>query len=179
MKAQKRILTCLTLVVVLLASAIPSQTTSARSDFPLNYHPEVSAYDLILAMNTLRMSFGLPALIEDPIVDAVAQSTAQIMADQQLSWHIGNVGGRLSAAGYGGGGTVYATENFAIGYGATVDEIMVMWSDESHLLPAVKPYYCNVGAGTATAADGSTYYILQAAYVSGQECGSYTSPGGP
>ena len=30
---------------------------------------QVSAYDLILAMNTLRVSYGLPALIEDPIVN--------------------------------------------------------------------------------------------------------------
>ena len=34
---------------------------------------EVTAYDLIVAMNTLRTSNGLPALIEDPIIDAVAQ----------------------------------------------------------------------------------------------------------
>ena len=87
--------------------------------------------------------------------------------------------GRLAAAGYGGGGTVWATENFAIGYDASIDEIMVMWSDESHMLPAVKPYYCNIGAGTAQASNGSTYYVLQAAYVSGKECGTYTSPGGP
>ena len=31
---------------------------------------QVSAYELILAMNTLRVAYGLPALIEDPIVDA-------------------------------------------------------------------------------------------------------------
>ena len=36
---------------------------------------QVSAYDLIIAMNTLRVSNGLPALIEDPIINAVAQST--------------------------------------------------------------------------------------------------------
>ena len=33
----------------------------------------VSRSELILAMNTLRVSHGLPALIEDPIVNAVAQ----------------------------------------------------------------------------------------------------------
>ena len=41
---------------------------------------QVSAYELILAMNTLRVSSGLLALIEDPIVNAVAQSTAATMA---------------------------------------------------------------------------------------------------
>ena len=32
---------------------------------------QVSAYNLILAMNTLRVSYGLPALVEDSIIDAV------------------------------------------------------------------------------------------------------------
>ncbi len=64
---------------------------------------QANAYDLILAMNTLRVSYGLPALIEDPIVNAVAQWTAAIMAANNMSWHIGDVRGRLAAAGYGGG----------------------------------------------------------------------------
>lgn len=135
----------------------------------------VTAYDLIIAMNTLRVSYGLPALIEDPIVNAVAQATADIMAANQMSWHIGDVRGRIAAAGYGGGATVFATENFAVGY-MSIDEIMVAWSDESHMRPAVNPAYCNVGAGVSTAANGMTYYVLQAAYISGSSCGDYVSP---
>jgi LysM repeat protein len=139
---------------------------------------QVSAYDLILAMNTLRVSYGLPALIEDPIVDAVAQSTAAIMAANNMSWHIGDVRGRLAAAGYGAGGTVWATENFAVsGGGMGIDEIMAVWSDADHMLPAVEAAYCNVGAGVAQA-NGKTYYILQAAYVSGRECGSSSPSSG-
>ncbi|MBN1449447.1 MAG: LysM peptidoglycan-binding domain-containing protein [Anaerolineales bacterium] len=139
---------------------------------------QVSAYDLILAMNTLRVSYGLPALIEDPIVNAVAQSTAAIMAANNMSWHIGDVRGRLAAAGYGAGSTVWATENFAVsGGGMGIDQIMAVWADPDHMRPAVEPAYCNVGAGVATA-NGKTYYILQAAYVSGQECGSSSSSSG-
>ena len=134
---------------------------------------QVSAYDLILAMNTLRVSYGLPALIEDPIVDAVAQSTAATMAANNMSWHIGDVRGRLAAAGYGAGGTVWATENFAVSSGGMgIDGVMATWADPDHMRPAVEPAYCNVGAGVATASNGRIYYILQAAYVSGQECGS-------
>lgn len=132
----------------------------------------VSPYELIAAMNTLRMANGLPALLEDPIINAVAQATAETMAASQMSWHIGDVRGRLAAAGYGGGGTVWATENFAVGLTSTIDEIMVSWSDADHMLPAVTAAYCHVGAGAATAANGRTYYILQAAYVAGQACGS-------
>ena len=140
---------------------------------------QVSAYELILAMNTLRVSYGLPALIEDPIVNAVAQSTAATMAANNMSWHIGDVRGRIAAAGYGSGGTVWATENFAVGRAGTgIDEIMATWADPDHMRPAVTPAYCHVGAGVAQAANGRIYYILQAAYVSGQECGSISSSGG-
>ena len=134
---------------------------------------QVSAYELILAMNTLRVSYGLPALIEDPIVNAVAQSTAATMAANNMSWHIGDVRGRIAAAGYGSGGTVWATENFAVSSGGMgIDEIMAAWADPDHMRPAVNPAYCHVGAGAAQTSDGRIYYILQAAYVSGQECGS-------
>ena len=136
----------------------------------------VAAYDLILAMNMLRTSNGLPALVEDPIINAVAQATAETMAASQMSWHIGNVRGRLASAGYGGGGQVWATENFAVG-NLSLDEIMVVWSDASHMLPATNPAYCNVGAGVAKSGNGRTYYILQAAYVGGKSCGEYTSSG--
>lgn len=131
-------------------------------------------------MNTLRMSNGLPALVEDPIVNAVAQSTAEIMAANQMSWHIGDVRGRLAAAGYGGGAQVWATENFAVGVNHTIDEIMLVWGDESHMIPAVNPAYCHVGAGVAKSANGRTYYVLQAAYISGKACGEYRpSTGAP
>jgi LysM repeat protein len=137
---------------------------------------QASAYDLILAMNTLRVAHGLPALIEDPIVDAVAQSTAATMAASNMSWHIGDVRGRIAAAGYGGGGTVWATENFAVYSGGTsIDVIMSIWADPDHMRPAVTPAYCNIGAGTAQASNGNIYYVLQAAYVDGKQCGSSSS----
>jgi LysM repeat protein len=147
---------------------------------PLTKSPSsagVTAYDLIVAMNTLRVSYGNPALTEDPIINAVAQSTAETMAANQMSWHIGNVSGRLASAGYGGGATVWATENFAVG-NLSIDEIMVIWSDASHMIPAVNPAYCNIGAGVAKAANGRYYYVLQAAYTSAEACGEYISPVG-
>lgn len=164
-------------MLVLIATGIflhPQAVTADEID-PARSH-QVSAYDLILAMNTLRVSYGLPALIEDPIVNAVAQSTAATMAANNMSWHIGDVRGRIAAAGYGNGGTVWATENFAVsGGGMGIDEIMAVWADPDHMRPAVTPAYCHVGAGVAQTSDGRIYYVLQAAYVSGQECGSLTS----
>ncbi|MES0361961.1 MAG: CAP domain-containing protein, partial [Anaerolineales bacterium] len=96
---------------------------------------EVSRSELILAMNTLRVSHGLPPLIEDPIINAVAQATAEIMAANYMSWHIGDVRGRIAAAGYGGGSKVWATENFAVGP-LSVDQIMQAWADPDHMRPA-------------------------------------------
>ena len=169
-----RLLTIFTLLA--LCAGDFTYPRSVQAD-ELNAPPaQVSAFDLILAMNTLRVSYGLPALIEDPIINAVAQSTAQTMAANNMSWHIGDVRGRIAAAGYGGGGTVWATENFAVSWngGMGIDEIMAVWADPDHMRPAVTPAYCHVGAGVATV-NGKTYFILQAAYVSGQECGSISS----
>jgi len=175
-KLRKITLLFLCLLLLALSVNVPIQATEAKNDLaPLQ---SVSAYELIAAMNVLRMSNGLPALIEHPIINAVAQGTAQIMADGLLSWHIGDVKGRLAAAGYGGGGTVFATENFAVaGDSATIDQIMLMCADYDHMRPATQPYYCHVGAGTAKASNGMTYFILQAAYISGAPCEA-APPGG-
>lgn len=166
------------LSLLLLASSISSPNLAAEAkDLPAPLQA-VSAYELIAAMNVLRMANGLPALIEHPIIDAVAQGTAQIMADGLLSWHIGDVRGRIAAAGYGGGATIFATENFAVASdGATIDQIMLMWADYDHMRPATSPNYCHVGAGTAKASNGMTYFILQAAYISGAACEA-APPGG-
>jgi LysM repeat protein len=172
---RKRYLTILQagLLLVWLLTA-PAYQAKDR-DIPRAAPPRgASRSDLILAMNTLRVSYGLPALIEDPIINAVAQGTAETMAANNMSWHIGDVRGRLAAAGYGGGATVWATENFAVG-NKSIDEIMQIWSDADHMRPAVNPAYCNVGAGVAQAANGSYYYILQAAYTSEHACGEYKS----
>jgi len=164
----QRLFGCL-LLIVLGAGAYTYRPQTVQAA-PLS---QTSAFELILAMNTLRVSYGLPALIEDPIVNAVAQSTAATMAANNMSWHIGDVRGRLAAAGYGGGATVWATENFAVsGGGWGIDEIMAAWADPDHMRPAVNPAYCHVGAGMAQASNGRIYYVLQAAYVAGQECGS-------
>lgn len=171
-----RLVYCFALLTLGIGVFYRPQTVRAKQ--PVVPDNQVSAYELILAMNTLRVAYGLPALVEDPIINAVAQSTAQIMATNNMSWHIGDVRGRLAAAGYGGGATVWATENFAVGWGGMgIDEIMAVWADPDHMRPAVEAAYCHVGAGIATV-NNKTYYILQAAYISGQACGS-SSPSVP
>src|ERR1051325_7514998 len=166
------------LIVFGIGVLFPPLAVRADEIHPAPSH-QASAFDLILAMNTLRVSYGLPALVEDPIIDAVAQSTAATMAANNMSWHIGNVRGRIAAAGYGNGGTIWATENFAVSSGGMgIDEIMAVWADADHMRPAVEAAYCHIGAGMAQTSDGRIYYVLQAAYVSGSACGS-SSPDNP
>ena len=172
------ILTRWVLFLVLLTGLLYPTVTVLASHPPARLaQSEVTAFDLIVAMNTLRVSYGLPALIEDSIIDAVAQATAEIMAANHLSSHIGNVSGRLAAAGYGGGSKVWATENIAVGH-FSIDEIMAVWADELHMLAVVIPAYCNLGAGVARSSTGMTYYVFQAAYTAAKSCGEYKSVGG-
>lgn len=175
-KNKRYLFLLLFLVVTVIIS--PFQPVRVDAEAYQAPHNQVAAYELISAMNVLRMGNGLPALIENATINAVAQATAQVMADGLLSWHIGDVAGRISAAGYGAGKKVYATENFAVAYGGSIDQIMLMWADYDHMRPATTPNYCHVGAGTALASNGMTYYILQAAYISGEACDSTPPTGG-
>ena len=75
----QRFLVWFVLLIFGMGAYHPSQAVKAE-EVQLAPPKQVSAYELILAMNTLRVSYGLPALIEDPIVNAVAQSTAATMA---------------------------------------------------------------------------------------------------
>lgn len=126
----------------------------------------ITAGDLIAAVNSLRMANGLPALIEDTTLDGTAQWTAQYMAENNLSDHIGNVAGRVAAAGFGGGGTVFATENWARFNVGTLSQVMAAWSDAAHMIPMTNPSYTHIGAGTALGSTG-TVYIVHAAYRAG------------
>ena len=68
-----------TLLVLAIGALYRPQVVQAEKAQPAP-HGQVNAYVLIIEMNTLRVAYGLPALFEDPIVNAVAQSTAATMA---------------------------------------------------------------------------------------------------
>ena len=141
--------------------------------------PTVTADDLLQLVNGLRTGNGLPALTVNSILMSTAQSTAETMAAGNLTWHIGSTSDRIKAAGYGGGVTVWATENFATGtYEMSIDEIQATWADEWHMIPMKNPIYCDVGAGVATSAEGNTYYVVHAAYTDKRYCGEYIGPYG-
>lgn len=158
---------CLLMVLLTALQVAPARAQSGNN---------ITAYDLIALVNNIRTSNGLPALEVSNILMSTAQSTAEIMAANRMGWHIGDVRGRIMAAGYGGGATAWATENFAIGP-MSLEDLTWMWSDADHMIPMVKPAYQHIGAGVATAADGSIYYIVHAAYTSGSGAASTQPPG--
>ncbi len=123
----------------------------------------ITAWDLIALVNQIRSANGLPALEVNSTIMGTAQQTAEIMAANHMYNHIGDVRGRIRAAGYGGGAVVWATENFAVGP-LTLDQIAVVWSDFDHMRPMTNPSYQHIGAGVAEV-DGVVYYIVQAAYT--------------
>lgn len=165
----KRAFSLIVCAAILATLSLASVSTPARSG-------NVTAADLIAAVNSLRTSYGLPALKENSILDGTAQWTAQYMADNNLSAHIGNVSGRVSAAGFGGG-TVFATENWARFKSGTINDIMAVWSDAAHMIPMTNASYTDIGAGVAEGSTG-TVYIVHAAYTAGGSGSSSSSSSG-
>jgi len=129
--------------------------------------------------NQARVAFGLRKLNVSPTLMGTAQWTAEYMADHQIGGHIGGVSDRVKATGYGGGTSVWATENIMTGQGLSAETIVLeMWSDDMHSIPVKNPIYCDVGAGVATDKDGQEYYVLHAAYSEYHMCGPYIAPDG-
>ncbi len=138
----------------------------------------VSASDLINLINGMRIANGLNGLSVDASLMACAQSTADTMAQNNMSWHIGDVSGRVSAYGYNNGNRAFGTENFMTGP-ATLASIQAAWADADHMIPAVNPSYCHIGAGVSAPVNGRVYYVIQAAYPAGVSgCGFAASTGG-
>lgn len=132
-----------------------------------------SAYDLVNAVNGVRTANGLPALEIDGILMGTAQATSDVMASTGNCAHIGNATGRIAAAGYGAGGTVFATENIACGMDMSVDTAVYQyWADATHMMPMTDSKYTHIGGGV-TVVSGRVFYVIHAAYTSG---GSYSPP---
>jgi len=124
-------------------------------------------YAIIAEVNAIRIANGLPALEIDPILMSTAQQTSATMAAYSSCAHLGGVSDRIAAAGYGSGAKVWATENISCGISKTVQTIVYQdWADELHMLPMTNPNYRHIGVGVTTI-NGYSYYVLHAAYTSG------------
>lgn len=116
----------------------------------------------------------------DPILMLVARTqTDYNVSTGQLS-HYGPDGSRprdqAIAAGYGGGSTVFVSENIAMGSGLSSAGAVEMWTgDELHLNTMLGPYYRDVGAGVGET-DGDVYFTLLTGYVAGGLSANSTVP---
>jgi len=140
------------------------------------------ASELIDAVNQLRASYGMDPLKVDPILMLVAEEQNDYSISIGQITHYGPDGSRprdqAIAAGYGGGATVFISENIIMGSGLTTSEAVEWWTgDDPHLNTMLGPYYRDVGAGVGEA-DGEVYYTLMTGYVAGGLSANSTGPSG-
>lgn len=150
------------------------RTIYAQDEFP------TAPWELISLTNSYRASIGNPQLEEHNILNAVAQTTAEIMAANQSCAHIDDVRGRIAAAGYGSGLVVWATENIICSIRALGDPYADYnrWGDPDHMLMVRNGNYQHVGAAAARGANNTVYYVLIAAYTGGASRVTPILPGG-
>jgi uncharacterized protein YkwD len=82
-----------------------------------------SAYDVIAAVNDFRAAYGLPALKTNSTLMSIAQAHSDYQASISTVTHNGSGGSspkdRAYAAGFGGGATIFFSENIAGGLNMT------------------------------------------------------------
>ena len=140
-----------------------------------------TAYDLVASVNALRASMGLTPLEIDPILMAVAQSHSEYQASLGYWTHEGPGGtrprDRAAAAGFGGGETIFVTENVAVlNTNASFETLLYsIWADAIHWNTMTNPSYTHAGAGVAISGD-NVYYTLDVGYIAGNPGGYVPGP---
>lgn len=160
-------------VLMFLLGAAVLSLASSPAPAPV-HNDSARAMELIADVNALRASHGLPPYEIDPILMAVAASQNDWRVSTGVTTHTGPDGSspkqRAIAAGYGGGGTVFLSENIWDGTGLTPAQAVQFWTgDAPHLNTMLGANYKQVGAG-AGESGGIWRYTLDAGYVLG---GSY------
>ena len=136
------------------------------------------AYDVVAAVNDFRRSNGLPPLQVDPILMSIAQAHSDYQAAIGTVTHTGAGGtspkDRAYAAGFGGGATIFLSENIAGGMNMSIQTaIFQYWQDEAHLYTMLNPAAVYIGAGVGIAGD-TVYYTVDAGYYAGAPAAGVT-----
>ncbi len=158
----------LLILILLLAPAwLPRSNVSAIRTRP------ASAGELINAVNGLRLSSGLNALSEHPILMQVAQGQADaLLATEGQVGHSRPNGitftQQLLLLGYPLSGDLslggYRSENFIFGYQLSPGDAVEAWKgDDPHLNTMLSENRSDIGAGVSIAADGTVYYVIDTA----------------
>jgi len=168
MRALPRFWIYLLLVILILFSPVENRTQAK----PYLQNPQVSsAYDVVSAVNELRTANGLPPYKIDNALMSAAQSHSDYMAQNNVMSHTGPGGSspksRAVAAGYGGGKTVFVSENIAMGTNLSAQGAVIIWQGDSlHLSTMLSKSYQDIGVGVSMR-DDVVYYALETGNVSG------------
>lgn len=166
MKKTSVLLTILALLFIMQSLPVQAQATGA--------------YDVILAVNEFRIANGLPALQIDGSLMAAAQGHSDYQASISQVTHYGANGSRPKdrdiAAGFGGGSTIFVSENIAGGMDMSINSaIYNYWQDAAHLNTMLNPAALYIGAGMAKAGD-YVYYTVDTGYWVGAPSSGATPP---
>ncbi len=132
----------------------------------------IGAYDLTVAVNSLRADNDLAALSTSVYLMAAAQNQANYLANTygatppgETEGHIGAGGSdatsRAEEAGYVFTTGIQVRENWAgVSSNTTLDELInSVWGDADHTNVMLHPYGIQIGAGVAQTED-TVYYVL-------------------
>lgn len=170
---RKYFLLLLVLAVFLLLILNPKESAAARPQANIT-----SPYQLIDAVNNLRISNGLAPLPVHPILMQSAQSQADYMAATGIVTHArpsGTYTQQLLALGFPLAGDLSAggfrSENIISTYGPLVwNGVPGAWQDAQHMNTMLSGNFTHIGAGVSQS--GETYYYAvdtAAATSSGQQ----------
>jgi uncharacterized protein YkwD len=161
--------------LVLAFGAAPLQNARAGGiDRPRPVrHVQATPSELINAVNSLRLVYGLTPLGIHPILMQTAQSQANALLASEGAVGHSRPGGmtytqQLLVLGYPLAGDLslggYRSENFVFGNNISALEAVEIWrGDEPHLNTMISPNYMDIGAGVAVGSDGTTYYVVDTA----------------
>ena len=146
----------LALGITAVAHAGPPSTLPDLGTVHCQTVPAQDGATLLGLVNGYRAASGLPALSDDPALDAAAQQGAQAIADGGMRQH-GDYAGRAHRCGY-------PTDHF-VGEDLAVDgnalSAFADWQGSApHAWNLLCPCYTAVGVGAAQLADGSVAFIL-------------------
>ena len=138
------------------------------------------AYDVVAAVNDFRAANGLPPLQVDSTLMSIAQAHSDYQASIGTVTHTGPDGSspkdRAYAAGFGGGATIFLSENIAGGRNMSIQTaIFQYWQDQTHLYTMLNPAAVYIGAGVGIAGD-TIYYTVDAGYYAGAPSSGSTLP---
>jgi hypothetical protein len=143
-----------------------------------------TVWDLIAEVNALRAGYGLAPLEVDPYLMASAQGHSDYQASINTVTHTGPDGSRprdrAAAYGYGGGATIFISENIAGGMNLSVQTaVYEFWADEVHVNTMINSQYRHIGGGVAFNGD-RVFYTIDVGVIAGQPgAGTGGTPGAP